>query len=352
MRELLPLLSAMNDGLILSRMLEEAGISRRDVARELGAGTLVRVRRGAYAQHSDWSALWPDGKYRMLVRASVAASSKQLVVSHLSAAVMHGLPTVSEWPKTLHILDPDASGGASSPLITSHRGNGDVERALSETVVIDGVRVTSLARTLIDVAGTTSMARSVVALDTALHRARTHAESAASNRAVRAIRRHSTEALALANAAEGELRDALYSELDRARSARGFSCARAAQAISFANGLADGAGESLSRVRFAELGFEAPELQVQFQRQGGRAAFVDFWWRGIRKAGEFDGKFKYTRGAIVRPGDDPGAIVYAEKRREDELRSQMNSMSRWGWSEVLPPHTFLRFLLEHGVPRR
>lgn len=349
MSELFPLLGAMNDGLITSRMLDEAGMSRQAVVRAVSTGTLVRVRRGAYVEQTEWSALWPDGRYRMFVRASAAASAKQLVVSHLSAAVMHRLPTVNEWPKTVHILDPDASGGASSPLFTSHRGNGDVERALSETVLIDGVRVTSLARTLLDVSGSTPMARSVAALDAALHRARVQAEAA---NAHSGARRDFAEAAANADSAELKMRAALQLELDRARPSRSFSCARASQAIGFANGLADGAGESLSRVRFAELGFAIPELQVRFERLGGRTAFVDFWWRGIRKAGEFDGKLKYMRGAVVRPGQDPGAIVYAEKRREDELRPQMNSMSRWGWDEVLPPRTFLRFLLEHGVPRR
>jgi hypothetical protein len=104
-------------------------------------------------------------------------------------------------------------------------------------------------------------------------------------------------------------------------------------------------------VRFLQLGFQIPELQVRFDCVNGRIAYVDFWWRGIRMAGEFDGKCKYLRGAIVKPGQDPGQIVFAEKRREDALRPQMNSMARWIWDEVLPPRTFLRFLTEHGVPR-
>ncbi|HEY9424913.1 MAG TPA: hypothetical protein VIP54_08950 [Microterricola sp.] len=155
----------------------------------------------------------------------------------------------------------------------------------------------------------------------------------------------------IAAAAEHAQREALLGALEGTTSGRGFSPAKAARAIDFANGLADGRGESLSRVRFLQLGFQIPEVQVRFDCVNGRIAFVDFWWRGIRKAGEFDGKYKYLRGAIVKPGQDPGEIVFAEKRREDALRPQMNSMARWIWDEVLPPRTFLRFLTEHGVPR-
>ncbi|RZU66464.1 hypothetical protein EV379_2822 [Microterricola gilva] len=341
MIDTLELLSALDGGLISVVMLRDAGVSSRWLERLVATGVLTRVRRGAFVLTSVWRTMWPNERYRLFVRATVASSPRALVVSHLSAAVMHGLPLVGEWPQTLHVLDAGAGGGASSRLMTSHRSVPE-----SDTVLIDGVRVTALARTLADIAIAETLERSVPALDAGLHSARVAANTVAR---LRGVPWGSEEMAALAQLAEHGLREQLSEELELLAPRRWRL--RAERAIGFANGLADGAGESLSRVRFVELGFEIPELQVRFDGADGRDAFVDCFWRGVRKGGEFDGNHKYMRGVILKPGQDPGEIVFAEKRREDALRTQLNSMARWVWDEVLPARTFFRFLTEHDVPR-
>jgi hypothetical protein len=105
----------------------------------------------------------------------------------------------------------------------------------------------------------------------------------------------------------------------------------------------------MSRVHIFQLGFEVPELQVHFFVDG-RDYWVDFYWRGIRKVGEFDGKHKYTRGAVL--GDrDPGNVVWEEKRREDALRRHSGSFTRWDWETAISPRRFHDFLVDQGVPR-
>ncbi len=339
--ETLELLSALDDGLISAVMLRDAGISSRALERLVGTGILTRIRQGAFVLTSVWRTMWPDERYRLFVRATVAASPRPLVVSHLSAAVMHRLPLVGAWPQTVHVLDTGAGGGASARLLTSHRSVPE-----SETVLIDGVRVTALVRTLVDVAIAETAERSVPALDAGLHAVRAASDNAAR---MRGVPWGSEQMGAFAQQAELGLREQLHDELERLAPRRWR--VRAERAIDFANGLADGPGESLSRVRFLELGFEIPELQVRFDGADGRDAFVDCFWRGVRKGGEFDGRYKYMRGAILKPGQDPGEIVFAEKRREDALRTQLSSMARWVWDEVLPARTFFRFLTEHDVPR-
>lgn len=184
------------------------------------------------------------------------------------------------------------------------------------------------------------------ALYAGLHAVRGRAETAA----VRlGVWRRGEQMPALLKYAEGQFREQVLIELDRVAPIKGRR--RAEHAIAFAHGLADGAGESLSRVRFLELGFEISELQVRFDGVGGRDAFVDCFWRGVRKIGEFDGRHKYLRGAILKPGQDPVEVVFQEKRREDALRRQADSVTRCVWDEVLPPRTFYRFLVEHEVPR-
>jgi hypothetical protein len=125
---------------------------------------------------------------------------------------------------------------------------------------------------------------------------------------------------------------------------------QAEQAIAFADPLSANPGETLSRVRIFQLGFEVPELQVCFPNILGGNAFVDFWWPRVRKIGEFDGFLKYGAGPVL--GDrDPGSVVWQEKQREDALRARVNSFDRWGWDLALSPERFHAFLTERGVPR-
>lgn len=341
MIETLELLSALGDGLITRSSLRGAGLNADRIAQCLQQRLLRRVRPGVYVQERLWLTLWPEQRHRLLVRATLLVAQRTWVVSHLSAAAMHGLPTFGAWPTTVHVSVADARGGASSGHITTHRG-----APVAETVVLDGILVTSLARTLSDVAASEPLSRSVPVLDAGFRAERVNAGDAAGARGV--SRRSAPMRAVQANAEDG-VRERVNAELERVAPRRG---RRQAQfAIAFASGLAESVGESLTRVRFHEQGFEIPELQVTFARSDGGEADVDYFWRGIRKAGEFDGKFKYTRGAIVKPGQDPGEIVFHEKKREDAVRPQLQSMTRWVWDVVRPPLVFLRFTSEAGVPR-
>ncbi|MFC5928870.1 hypothetical protein D6T64_08995 [Cryobacterium melibiosiphilum] len=102
-------------------------------------------------------------------------------------------------------------------------------------------------------------------------------------------------------------------------------------------------------MRFEELGFEMPELQVRFVVQG-RTYFVYYFWHGVRKIGEFDGEIKYTR-AEVMAGRDVVGVVLDEKNRENILRPEVKSFTRWGWDLAYNSRAFGQFLIEQGVPR-
>ncbi|MET0976542.1 MAG: type IV toxin-antitoxin system AbiEi family antitoxin domain-containing protein, partial [Leifsonia sp.] len=298
MREELEFLSSLEDGLISSQRLHATGFDARGIDRLIAAAELVRVRRGWYATSANWAAEGRDGRYRMLIRATDASSPHGLTVSHLSAVAMHGLPTIGDWPTTVHTCDPQASGGSKARYITTHRAG-----RTPSVEVIDGVAVVSLARALVDVAVTESPERSVAAIDAALRR-----EAERHRRAWR-------DPQALRGAPFVPLSaDVLLNELDAVDPP--FHRARAEAVIRFADARSGSPGESLSRVRMRQANFVIPELQVRFPEVLGRVAEVDFYLDGIRKIQEFDGKFKYTRGAIVKPNEDPGEIVWKEKRRE------------------------------------
>lgn len=63
-----------------------------------------------------------EDRYRLSVRAASAVTYRPILVSHLSAAALHGLPLIGSWPQTVHIIDRQAAGGSSSKSFTVHRG--------------------------------------------------------------------------------------------------------------------------------------------------------------------------------------------------------------------------------------
>ena len=327
MRDILDTVWARYDGLVTLSALREAGLTARALQQLLEQHELVRVRHGIYAFGPLWREGGADGRYRLLVRATAAAAEHPLIVSHHSAAVMHGLPTIGGWPSTVHTIATNATGGSTARLTTSHRGV-----PAPDTVEIDGLTVTSLARTLVDVAACSSMLVGVTMIDLALREV---------DRVVpEAWARGVVPGLVLT---AGDLRAELATVNPRA------GARQAEKSINFGNGLSANPGETLSRVRIFELGFEVPELQVYFE-VNGQSFWVDFFWRAIRKIGEFDGALKYTRGAVL--GDrDPGEVVAREKWREDLLRPHVDSFSRWGWDLAYSPRQFRAYLTDKGMPR-
>ena len=67
-------------------------------------------------------------------------------------------------------------------------------------------------------------------------------------------------------------------------------------------------------------------------RLGDSTAYTDFGWARHRTVGEFDGKVKY--GRLLEPGQDVGEVVYAEKLREDAIRSEDWQVVRWTWQDL------------------
>jgi len=67
-------------------------------------------------------------------------------------------------------------------------------------------------------------------------------------------------------------------------------------------------------------------------------ARTDFWIEAHQTVGEFDGKVKYGRALYEQSGDlgdvDLGAVLFAEKRREDDIRTDGAEVVRWTWSEL------------------
>lgn len=124
---------------------------------------------------------------------------------------------------------------------------------------------------------------------------------------------------------------------------------RWAAAWDFSDAGAESVGESWARVRIAELGFAAPELQRSFLLPDGSTCRTDFYWEGPGVVGEFDGLKKYLRSGMLS-GSSPEQVVLAEKHREDGLRALGLRVVRFTWADLTDPIRLQRLLSATEVP--
>jgi hypothetical protein len=205
--------------------LLQMGDDDRGIRRLRAAGIVTPVRRGAYSLTADQASIQPWERHALVVTATVPKLGSGAVVSHVPAAALHDLAL---WPTRLlpvHISRRITGGGRRTRTLHLHPASlveGDI-------VAVNGLSVTSVTRTVIDVARTEPFETGVVAADEALRRGLTTRE---------------------------ELLDGLASQRGRA------GCYLAARVVAFADGRSESVGESRSRVAILRMGLEPPELQV------------------------------------------------------------------------------------------
>ncbi|NHC46537.1 hypothetical protein [Motilibacter aurantiacus] len=162
----------------------------------------------------------------------------------------------------------------------------------------DGLRRTTAARTVLDLARSGAFDDAVAAADVAL--------------------RHGLVT-----------RDVLQSELVAMARWPGVRAAR--HVVEFADGRAESPGESLARVRLVSLGYEV-DLQVQIAGLSGTVHRVDFLIDGL-VVGEFDGQVKYADPAFLR-GRAPADVLMAERRRQQDLEDAGRVVVRFDWATL------------------
>jgi hypothetical protein len=128
-------------GVVSLDQLQDAGVSMRAASRDAAAGGLHRVHRGVYTVgHRSISRVTH-------LRAALLACGEGAVISHATAASFHGL-----WDKWPHLID------VTVPVEAGRKLNGIRCRRCrypepEEIEVRGGVAVTTVARTLVDLAG-------------------------------------------------------------------------------------------------------------------------------------------------------------------------------------------------------
>lgn len=310
----------MTAELFTARMAHRAG-AYGSVRGMLARGELVTVVPGVYVRADDWRILKPDARYRLRVEAVAQAYGKAVQISHDSAAAMYRLSSIGAWPTSVHSLAPADSGGRSRKLLTRHCTGLD-----ASPFEIDGVTVTSLARTVVDVACSTSFLRAVGMLDDAL-------------RPPKMLEfRH--------DRVSPVTKSELFELLNSRASSRGVALARSA--IEFADGLSGSPLESRSRVQMRYLNMPMPLLQVPFYDEEGLIGYADFYWPDLDLIGEADGYGKYTDPVLLR-GKTPEEALIAEKKREDRMRRLGHNFVRWDTDVASDRRRFVARLAPFGV---
>src|SRR5688572_3412930 len=158
-------LKAAQGGVFTRRQAVECGYTERQLktlTRPGGHWTVLR--RGVYAETELVEALSDDDRYLLGVHAVAVSTWKTAVISHTSAAAVHGLPLRPHWYALHHVTRPDVLGGRTDNGVTHHRAQlRDVD-----VVLAAGLRVTSPARTAVDIARLHGFTDGVVAADAAL----------------------------------------------------------------------------------------------------------------------------------------------------------------------------------------
>jgi very-short-patch-repair endonuclease len=267
-----------------------AGLSDGRIRSLIRSGGLIRVWYSVYATRSaiEWSNVSPARGHALLVIAAAASVGRDSVASHQSAALIHGLDLFPAPPDrvTMTRTRTRSSGRRKSDGIFFHTAelpDGHVTKQL-------GARVTSVPRTVVDLARVSPFMSGVVTADSALREGLT------------------TKAALLATCHDCP---------------RWPGIRKARRVVDFANPGAESVLESCARVIFDEHGLEAPELQFTVAGPDFRYS-VDFYWPRHRVIAEADGAIKYS--------DQRAAI--RQLKRDQQLRDLGYKVVHFTWGEL------------------
>lgn len=283
----------------------------RRMSVELRDGAWHQVRHGVWMAEAQWARLDPGDRHAALVHSAALSQrgKKALVFTLHSSAAIWGLPRIEPWPGVVrHLVDRRGQRGNS--LVRPHLG------PESKPVERQGLLVTPVARTVVDLARFDTIHNSVAAADYAL--------------------RHE-----LCSRAE------LTAELaGLPRGSRGIP--RARTVVDLADPLSMSPGESLSRTQMFLMRLPRPQLQVAYRDDRGLIGAVDFDWDGV--IGEFDGRKKYAVPDGATP-DEAAQVLWQEKQREDRLRRhpKVTNFARWIWAEAMTQRRLLAVLGAAGI---
>lgn len=311
--------------------LAELGWTPGMLRRAVASGLLVRERRGLYARPEEAvtpsmlpattagrlhavgearsvPARSPDDLHRARMRALAEQLPGTAVFSHASAARELGLWLPDPADPTVHVTIPGQADRADAGLRVHGSG-----LPRTSVVEVDGVAVTDVRRTAIDLARPSDLPHALIAVDSAMRLLLSSAHPDLDRRLRRREVPHE----------EIEAARTLFDDvLEQMLGWPGVRTARAA--VAAADPASASPYESWSRGWMLAVGMPTPELNLALVGASGREYAGDFVWRDRWLVGEADGVAKYgTTAAEIR------ATMRAEKDRQADLEAAGWRFVRW-----------------------
>lgn len=309
----------------MGRLLAEAELESRcayvtdnalchTLRRHVKTGELVEPKPHCFARSRAWELLDTRERHLALVQTAELVHPGS-VFCRESAAVAYGMSVSYENLQTLHIATTKKTHARSTRMAKRHVIEGDRHRS------IGNILVTSPERTVFDCARAEEFPDALAVVDSALR--------------------------------GGLIQRASFQRYIDER--RNFPRSWHAQrALDFADARAEDGGESFARGVLIELGFEVPELQVEWtDPMTGKKIRPDFLWTldgGKKIAGELDGGLKYEN-PVYMGGRSTGQVQADERKRESRMTLKANGVCRFSLLDVYNRPYFEALLDEFGVPR-
>ena len=232
--------------------------------------------------------------HRERMRAAVPHLGTTSWFTRHSAAVLHGLPLFHADLEKVHLLYSGGGSGQIRRLAHVYK----TPKVPPHTTVLDGLPVTTLARTAADLMRRTYFGPALALADAALRLGASRAEL-----------------------------------LREVKGGRG--CRHSSEAVRRADARSESPYESQVRAIILQQGVPLPELQVNLFDADGFAGRSDFLWRQWGVVGEFDGAWKYS--TLLAPGETVEQVLARQQDRQGRFEAMGLRVVRWGSEDVHTP---------------
>ncbi|MDP2773874.1 MAG: type IV toxin-antitoxin system AbiEi family antitoxin domain-containing protein [Nocardioides sp.] len=293
------------DGFFTTAQLHDLGYEHKAIAAQVRHEVWRRVRRGYFVFADTWAGLDEVERHRVRSHMVLHSLGPVVALSHVSGVIEHGIATWAMDLTRVHVTRLDGGAGRIEGDVVHHEG-----MCLDEDLrVHDGHRVLAPERCVLEAASRAEGAAKLVPLDSLLYLGLGTHESLA----------------------------AQFALMERWPYVRSMQVP-----VRMADGGAQTPGETRGRHLFWSARLPCPVTQFEVRDADGTlVGTCDWGWPAHGLLGEFDGRVKY--GRLLKPGQEPGDVVFAEKQREDRLREVTGfRVVRIIWSDYDRPRLTVR----------